>query len=95
MTDLLEKCGTCHAMLDEEDLFCANCGREAPHRDRSEQQQTTTSKHNFGCDGCGASMSCADVMSCKRPRLKNVACGTSYVIGTGIPGDDWDSCGLD
>ena len=58
MSELLEKCSTCNALIDEEDLFCANCGTEAPH-DRAESlvgatQQTT---HNFDCGGCGASMS--------------------------------------
>lgn len=30
MSDLLIKCGVCGAVLDEEDLFCPNCGTEAP-----------------------------------------------------------------
>jgi predicted RNA-binding Zn-ribbon protein involved in translation (DUF1610 family) len=30
MSDLLLKCTVCGAMLDEEDLFCPNCGTEAP-----------------------------------------------------------------
>jgi len=56
--DLLQKCSVCGALLDEEDLFCANCGTEAP---KMEQPTTTTrsfdSKYNFECQGCGASMS--------------------------------------
>lgn len=58
MSDLLEKCTVCHGMLDEEDLFCPECGTEAP--DRSERHSATTtsmSTHNFNCNGCGASMS--------------------------------------
>ena len=58
MSDLLEYCTVCRAFLDEEDLFCPNCGTEAPHR---EEQQTAVdtfvSTHNFACRGCGASMS--------------------------------------
>ncbi len=30
MTDILIKCSVCGAVLDEEDLFCPNCGTEAP-----------------------------------------------------------------
>lgn len=56
MSDLLEKCAVCHAILDEEDLFCANCGTEAPHR-RQETAPTRTSTVNFVCAGCGAAMS--------------------------------------
>jgi predicted RNA-binding Zn-ribbon protein involved in translation (DUF1610 family) len=56
MTDVLEKCAVCHAILDEEDLFCANCGTEAPHRDRG-AAPTRTSTVNFVCSGCGAAMS--------------------------------------
>ena len=70
MTEL-EKCAVCQALLDEEDLFCANCGTEAPHdagrgapdlagvgRGSSDSaQRTALSTHNFECRGCGASMS--------------------------------------
>lgn len=57
MSDLLEKCSVCGALLDEEDLFCANCGTEAPHQADSSRQAATTWRHNFECRGCGASMS--------------------------------------
>lgn len=58
MSGLLEKCSVCRALLDEEDLFCANCGTEVPHRDRHEVMiGTAIFTHNFGCQGCGASMS--------------------------------------
>lgn len=57
MTEVLEKCEICHAFLDEEDLFCANCGTEAPHRAASSAQHTMLATHNFRCEGCGASMS--------------------------------------
>ena len=58
MSDLLQKCEVCGALIDEEDLFCANCGAEAPHveqPDHAPDSRTTT--HNFTCNGCGASMS--------------------------------------
>lgn len=58
MSEELEKCEICQALLDEEDLFCANCGTEAPHRERTAgSNETMLSTHNFRCDGCGASMS--------------------------------------
>lgn len=59
MTDVLQRCAICEAILDEEDLFCANCGAEAPHPPQTEQgqAQTQASTHSFMCQGCGASMS--------------------------------------
>ncbi|MEK6247874.1 MAG: hypothetical protein N2C12_06820 [Planctomycetales bacterium] len=57
MSDLVSKCEICKGLLDEEDLFCANCGTEAPHREKPSQDAARTSTHNFQCSGCGASMS--------------------------------------
>jgi predicted RNA-binding Zn-ribbon protein involved in translation (DUF1610 family) len=58
MSDLLEKCSVCGALIDEEDLFCANCGTEAPHQSEAQgQRQAATWRHNFECRGCGAAMS--------------------------------------
>lgn len=58
MSDLLEYCGVCRALLDEEDLFCPNCGTEAPDRaETARDAPTFVSTHNFECRGCGASMS--------------------------------------
>src|SRR5262245_50897469 len=58
MSDVLTKCSICQALLDEEDLFCANCGAEAPQREERKQAgQTLLATHNFLCQGCGASMS--------------------------------------
>ncbi len=51
------RCSTCQSLLDEEDLFCANCGAEAPHADTAKRPEVRTSTHNFVCSGCGASMS--------------------------------------
>lgn len=56
MSDLLSKCTVCGALLDEEDMFCANCGTEAPQR-TAVQDAARTATHNFQCTGCGASMS--------------------------------------
>ncbi len=52
------KCPTCSALLDEEDLFCGNCGTEAPRLHEVAGDGTAfTATHNFICQGCGASMS--------------------------------------
>src|SRR4051812_2202821 len=57
MNDTLQKCPTCGAILDQEDLFCANCGTEAPGRADGEKGTTFKSTNNFTCENCGASMS--------------------------------------
>lgn len=56
MSDLIQKCKVCRGLLDEEDLFCANCGTEAPHQ-AGESLQHEVPTHSFQCQGCGASMS--------------------------------------
>ncbi|RCS41330.1 hypothetical protein DTL42_22460 [Bremerella cremea] len=57
MSDLLEKCTVCGGLIDEEDLFCGNCGTEAPLRQAAHTPSTTISTHSFTCAGCGAAMS--------------------------------------
>jgi len=57
MADVLIKCTVCGGLLDEEDLFCANCGTEAPLAATGGPTTTTTTARSFGCRGCGASMS--------------------------------------
>jgi predicted RNA-binding Zn-ribbon protein involved in translation (DUF1610 family) len=57
MSDVLAKCSVCEALLDEEDLFCSNCGTEAPKRDNKSQLAARSFTHKFACSGCGASMS--------------------------------------
>ncbi len=52
----LEKCGTCRGLIDEEDLFCANCGAEAPHPTAGQNRAGTYVAHSFQCEGCGAQM---------------------------------------
>lgn len=45
---------------------------------------------------CGASLSCADVATCDGPRIRaGSTCGTSYQLGSGNPGHDWNVCSLD
>lgn len=67
MSDLLQRCRVCGAILDDEDLFCVNCGTEAPEKPQQElgdrenshgeSPSTLKSTHNFACENCGASMS--------------------------------------
>ena len=57
MTDFIHKCSVCRAILDEEDLFCVNCGTEAPTDGDRSSRDTIVSTHNFTCENCGASMS--------------------------------------
>jgi len=60
MADLIAKCEVCGSLLDEEDLFCANCGTEAPKREDERPSPAgpgRVARYNFECSGCGASMS--------------------------------------
>ena len=57
MSERLTKCAVCQALLDEEDLFCANCGTEAPMRGEQHRDESRIATCNFECSGCGASMS--------------------------------------
>jgi len=57
MSDLLDKCEVCGALIDEEDLFCANCGTAAPHPPQDTDRSANVWTHSFQCGGCGASMS--------------------------------------
>lgn len=57
MSDVLTKCPVCQALVDEEDLFCANCGAEAPQQEGHSAPPAREFTHKFECAGCGASMS--------------------------------------
>lgn len=59
MPDLSLRCSVCQSLLDEEDLFCPNCGTEAPQPEQSPRAGETgrVATYNFQCAGCGASMS--------------------------------------
>ncbi len=52
-------CITCRSLIDEEELFCANCGTEAPVAEAVEGELSSSQvvTHVFACGGCGASMS--------------------------------------
>jgi hypothetical protein len=59
MADLPIKCSVCQSLIDEEDLFCPNCGTESPGAGERKAAGPTSrlATHNFQCSGCGASMS--------------------------------------
>lgn len=54
-TDLVARCESCGNLIDEEDRFCSNCGREAaaPGEPRAEIEDGFT---GFDCETCGASL---------------------------------------
>ena len=56
MAEFVEKCAVCRGLLDPEDLFCSNCGREAPLRADRTSPEEAKPVHSFACAGCGASM---------------------------------------
>lgn len=73
MSELLEKCTVCGGLIDEEDLFCGNCGTEAPHHGQSGMPTSTLSTHSFTCSGCGAAMS----YSAEAEALRCPFCGST------------------
>lgn len=73
MSDLLEKCTICGGLIDEEDLFCGNCGTEAPHRRDAHTPDSTLATHSFNCSGCGAAMS----YSAEAEALRCPFCGST------------------
>lgn len=78
MSDLTLRCHVCQALLDEEDLFCGNCGTEASAHEPQHEQPSRQSMHNFRCSGCGASMSYdpqAEGLSCP-------FCGSVKMVAT-------------
>jgi len=59
---LERQCPSCASLLDEEDLFCPNCGREAPLAEGDQDAaprgpRPMVFKNRFTCQGCGAAMS--------------------------------------
>ena len=48
------RCERCREHLDEDDLFCPNCGHEAPGEEHAPTGRLTV--HSFDCGGCGASL---------------------------------------
>lgn len=58
--DPIVRCGKCRDLLDPEDLFCPNCGHEAPARPGEEYAPAGRIEvHRFECTGCGATLTWA------------------------------------
>lgn len=56
--ELVTRCEVCRGLIDEEDLFCANCGKSVDiATNRTASSDSSLFTHQFQCDGCGASMS--------------------------------------
>ncbi len=86
MPDEFKRCEVCQSLLDEEDIFCANCGTETPPRDADGVDESDGDKpaadkqaggriatHNFECEGCGASMS----FDAREGKLRCPFCGST------------------
>ncbi len=58
--------------------------------------KSTVATGNGTDAGCGTTVACADVASCKLPRLlPGSSCDRSHVVDSGIPGSDWGVCSGD
>ena len=82
MTTTLDRCQGCGGLVDVEDLFCPNCGREVPDRRRLENPQLALGVKNFGCKNCGASM----VYDAAARSLKCPFCGSMDLEEDGSKG---------
>ncbi len=79
------RCSVCGSLLDEEDLFCANCGTEAPGKQEPRTRSAAPSLVAFECQSCGAAMSysareqalrcpfCGSVKLLEQPRQRTLA----------------------
>jgi hypothetical protein len=52
----VDRCAVCDALVDVEDLFCANCGTEIPDHRHTQTKRLAVAARNFKCRGCGAAM---------------------------------------
>lgn len=67
------RCPHCGALLDGEDLFCPNCGSEAPEAPSDLPPEDSVRTHTFECAGCGASM----IYSAEAGALRCPFCGST------------------
>jgi DNA-directed RNA polymerase subunit RPC12/RpoP len=65
------RCEGCGNHADEEDLFCANCGRETAPPAAAERDQVEEGFIGFDCETCGASMT----FDAERQGLRCSFCG--------------------
>jgi predicted RNA-binding Zn-ribbon protein involved in translation (DUF1610 family) len=80
MSDLSVRCVSCGSLIDEEDLFCPNCGTEVPSQTSAAPAAPSDSsriaKDNFECKGCGASMS----YDAREKALRCPFCGSVDIV---------------
>ncbi len=58
-SETINRCAVCLCYLDDEDLFCGNCGTENPYTATTAvvQMESFVDQYSYDCQGCGASMS--------------------------------------
>lgn len=56
MSDRILTCEGCGNYIDEEDLFCGNCGRERPQAAAESRARIEEGFAGFDCESCGASL---------------------------------------
>lgn len=79
---LLDRCEVCRALVDLDDLFCSNCGREVSDHRAVRPKQLKLKARNFECEGCGASMN----YDAKAKALKCPFCGSNDLKDDGSKG---------
>jgi hypothetical protein len=82
MSVAVDRCETCGGLVDLEDLFCANCGREVPDHDDARKGTLALGARGFGCKNCGASMA----YDAGSQALKCPFCGSASLEEDGIKG---------
>lgn len=79
---LIDRCEVCQALVDVEDLFCANCGTEVPDHRQAKTHRLAVEAKNFQCRGCGAAMN----YDAKAQGLKCPFCGSLDLVADASQG---------
>jgi len=82
MSMTIDRCVACGGLVDSDDLFCPNCGREVPDHRADETTKLNLGAKNYGCKNCGASM----VYDAKVKSLKCPFCGSLDLFEDGTKG---------
>jgi len=56
MATTARRCEACGNYIDDEDLFCSNCGRESPREGEAPHTEVEEGFMGFDCESCGASL---------------------------------------
>ncbi|HEV3163417.1 MAG TPA: hypothetical protein VGZ22_05210 [Isosphaeraceae bacterium] len=76
MSVTVDRCDTCGALVDLDDLFCANCGTEVPDHSAGQTARLAIDAKNFQCKSCGASMN----YDARAQSLKCPFCGSLDLV---------------